>query len=433
MSGVGELGRAWKSRGDQVTAIGHRTLALQIAGEGTFPTSLRKSLDALAQACTTQGAALSEAGKAAIKQGSHEETFQEQYKLATASLTKAVAAKQQALVIASMGGSPAYMASAQAAETNARAGRKLVLDNGVAGTQMNLDCLPGHARDATESVGKAQGQLTLQTGFEPTGNNVAPPTAPSAPAPRVNTGGNAKPSSNTPSKPTDTTPDAANKNSVDDKGQTPTGQQPPNQQAQQLPQQSPQQGQQGAPQAGGQAAPAGGAPAGGQGAKPSSAVPVPAVQPIRTDSGNKGGGVRPSTPPSSPQGNTPPVGKGGVIGSGSGGGSTASPAGGQQANKAGGGIGSGVGGGTTSGTNSTGARPMMGGMMGGAGAGHGAGGTARPKGEVKSTDPKMSAEDIAQQALGGIVRDDDDGKPVTPPPPGSNGKAPVPPPIPPKP
>lgn len=430
LSGVGDLGAVWKAQGTRVTDIGHRTLALQIAGEGTFPTSLRTSLDALAQACTTQSAALTEAGKAAIKQGQHEKTFQEQYRLATESLTKALASQQQALTAATMGGSPAFMLSAQSAVAQARSGRQTVLDNGLAGTQMNLDCLPGHAREATASVGKAQGQLTLQTGFEPSANNVTAPTAPTQVAPRVNTGGaNPKPSSNTPSKPSGEKPSSENKNSVDDKGQnpqTPTGQHPPNQQGQQNPQQG--QGQQGAPQGG---APTTGAPAGGQqGAKPSGigGVPTPIAQPIRTDSGSRGGGVRPSTPPTPPSNSSPNgTGKGGVLGSGANGGTTASPAGGQQGAKPTTGIGSGAGGGTTS---NSGARGPMGGMMGGAGAGHGAGGTARPKGEVKSSDPKLTGEDIAQQALGGIVRDGDDGKPVLPAPPGSNGGAPTPPPIP---
>lgn len=439
-SGAADFAADWKTRGQKVTEIGHRTVNFDISATGPFPDSIKQSIFKIAQACTTTGAGLTAAGNAAQTQAENDEEFQKDYKDKTEVLTKAVAAKQQALAITAMGGSPAYMTSAQASESAARAARQAVLDGGVTKTQGTLDCLPEHGRQAVAAQQAAYDGLTLRTGYETPAQTAAPTQV----APRVaptgnNNGANPKPNSGTPAKPSGEKPTGEpteNKNAVDENAGKPTTPQQNQPQGQQLPTQ--QQGQQGAPQAGGAAAPAGGAPAGGQGAKPSSTVPVPAVQPIRTDSGSRGGGgVRPATPPTTPSSNNP-IGKGGgVIGSGSGGGSTATPAGGTNAaNKAGGGIGSGAGGGTTSSNNSSGMRGGMG-MMGGAGAGagHGSGGQARPKGEVKAdpADKRLRGEDVAEQALGGVARDGDDGKPVTPPVPGSNGKAPTPPPIPPKP
>ncbi|KXP06735.1 hypothetical protein [Tsukamurella pseudospumae] len=441
-SGAADFANDWEQRGQKITAIGHRTVNFDISATGPFPDSIKQSIFKIAQACTTTGAGLTAAAEAARAQAENDETFQKDYKDTTEVLTKAVAAKQQALVITALGGSPAYMTSAQASETAARAARQAVLDGGVTKTQAALDCLPEHGRQAAAAQQTAYDGLTLRTGYEtPTQNSTPTQIAPRVETPNTSGGANPKPSGGTPSKPTDTKPSGKpteNKNEVADTkgGGDPSANKPTGQQS---PQGQQPQNQQGAPQGGGQSAPAGGAaPAGGQpqGTKPGGAVPISAPTPVRATDPSKGGGVRPSTPPSQPSSNSP-VGKGGVIGSGSGGGTTASPAGsGNQANKAGGGIGSGAGGGSTA-NNSAGARGGMGGMMSGAGAGggHGAGGTARPKGEVKAdpADKKMRGEDVAEQALGGIVRDGDTGAPVPPPAPGSNGGAPTPPPIPPKP
>ncbi len=284
--------------------------------------------------------------------------------------------------------------------------------------------IPGHTSAAKTAAQDAVNAQIVQSGPAPASAPESPSTvAPSQPMPSVLN--QVKPSGNKPTENKSSSPNkpSENKNSVDDptankntppNAQTPQGQLPQSAGAQQgQPQQG---GAAGAPTAGGAGAP--------QGQQPRTNV-APVVSPVRA--GDIGGGrgsnpsVRPtpSTPKLTPaqqaglSGRTAPLGSG--TGATGGGGISQNPA---AANK-GGITPSGTGSSTSNGT--SGARGPMGTMMG-AGAGHGAGGqgTVRPKGEVKSRDPRMQGEDIASQAIGGVYRDGPaDGAPTPPAVPGA--------------
>lgn len=426
-----EVASSWANVGTQLDGIGHQYAALKATGV-SFPEKVTSAMFGLGQGCTSVGAQWTTAAGDVQKQHDEVDTPKAaDYKTTTEAVKKAKESAAQGLMIAAMGGSSAYMESAQASLAAERAKRQTVLDTAVSETSTRIQPLPGHARLAGEAVTTARGTMVTQSGGQPMPADVQQIVPPkSVPTGSPSGGPNAKPTSTSPSggKPSDTKP-SDNKSQVDDKGaggdpaankpqqQNPQGQQP---QAQQ-----PQGGQ---PQQGAQ--PAGGAPA--QGNRPGATVPInqPTGIPVGRD-GKSDPSVRqtPSNPAVNPNGKY----AGRELGSGAGQGTKPSPTAPLGSGNSATGAGSGKGGAaapasSASGTGS-GARPMGGGMMGGAGhggAGGQGGGAARPKGEVKSHDKRLTAEDVAEQALGGVVRDGDDGKPVPPPVPGSNGGAPVP-------
>lgn len=425
------VARTWRQTGKQLDSIGHQVAAMKATG-ANFPEKVTTAMFGIGQGCTSVAAQWTTAAGDVQKQHDSVDTPKAaDYKTKTAEVQTAKKATAQGLMIAAMGGSPSYAESAAANLAAKRAERQSVLDTAVSDTKTHVQPLPGHARLAGEAVTTARGTMVTNSGGQSMPDDVqqiVPPKA--APTGNPSGGPNAKPTSNTPSspsKPTDTKP-TANKNQTDapsdTKGQSPQSQLP------QSPGQQQGQGQGQQPQQGGAAQPGGAATTGAGAQRAPGALPVSQPTPVK-DSGGKGGGptVRPT--PSSPV-QTPAqraglgnVGKGGgTLGSGTaatGAGGAASPT----ANKSGS-VGAATGG-SSSASTGAGRAPMGGGMMGG-GHGAGAGGAqARPKAEVKTTDKRMSAEDIAEQALGGVVKDGDDGRPVLPAAPGSNGKAPTPP------
>ncbi|WP_139057797.1 hypothetical protein [Tsukamurella pseudospumae] len=439
-----EVASSWRGVGTALDGIGHQIAALKATGV-SFPEKVTSAMFGIGQGCTSLGAQwTTAAGDVQNQHDSVDTPKAADYKRTTAEVQQAKTATAQGLMIAAMGGSPSYAESAAANLATKRAARQQVLDTAVSETATRIQPLPGHARLAGEAVQTARGTLVTQSGGQAMPDDVQQIVPPkSGPTGNPSGGPNAKPSNNnpSPSKPSDTKP-TDEKNAVDDKGAggDPTGTKP--QQGQQpSAQQSPQQGQPqgGQPQQGAGAQPAGAAPTSNAAQRAPGALPVSTPTPARlSDITGKGNSpsVRPSTPPPTPStpaqragldGRTSPLGSG-TNATGAGSGANTPPS----ANKNG--SGSGAGGGSGSSSSGTGARPM-GGMMGG---GHGAGGAgaqARPKGEVKAdpSDKKLRGEDVAEQALGGIVKDGDTGAPIPPAAPGANGGAPTPPPPPTKP
>lgn len=420
----------WEDVGKQLDNIGHQVAALKATGAG-FPDKINKALFGLGQGCTSVGARWTAA--AADVQRQHDDVDVPKaadYKTKTKTLADAKAMESLLTSQVNAGRiSPTMSESAKSSVAAARAARTKVLDDAVNDTAGRVQALPGHGTAASEAVQTARGTMVTQTGSGPSLapiEQVKPPVTSSGGKPLAPVESGIKPTSGSPSKPSGEKP-TAEKSAVD--GPSDGKAQSPQTSLPQSPAQ--QQGQQGAqPQQGGGAQPAGTAPTGAGAQRSPGALPVSQPTPVRTTSGGeKGGGVRPtpSAPVQSPAQRAGITGKGGSP-LGSGGGATG--AGGTASavnNKSGGGA-SPNSGGSNAATTGAGRAPM-GGMMGGAGA-HGAGGQGgqvRPKGEVKSDDKRLRGEDVAEQALGGIIRDGDDGKPVTPPVPGSNGDAPVPP------
>ncbi|MGZ9829528.1 hypothetical protein ACXYTP_21670 [Tsukamurella ocularis] len=417
----------WQAVGTSLDEKGHTVAGFKSKSKGKFPSEIDAAMTAIAQAYCSVGARWTNAAGDVMRQHSDVDVPKAaDYKTRTEEVQQAKKSLAQGLMIAVMGGSPAYAESAKASLAAKRAARLKTLDTALADTNGRVQSLPGHGQGAKAEAEKARAAMVHSFGggqaMPDSVQQIVPPS--SAPTANKNGGPNAKPS-NTPSSPSK----PSGEKPTDEKNQTAT---PTDTKAQTpqsgLPQSPAQQQGQGQQPQGGAAQPGGAAPTGAGAQRAPGALPVSQPTPVRDNIG-KGSGpsVRPT--PSSPV-QTPAqragLGGGGKNGGALGSGTAATGAGGAAsptANKSGG-AGTGAGGSSAA---STGAgRPMMGGMMGG-GHGAGAGGaTARPKAEVKTTDKRMSAEDIAEQALGGVVKDGDDGRPVLPAAPGSNGKATVP-------
>ncbi|CAM3985567.1 PPE domain-containing protein [Tsukamurella ocularis] len=434
---AGEVARTWKMTGTQLDSIGHQVAALKATGVD-FPDKINKALFGIGQGCTSVAAQWTTAGGDVQRQHDEVDVLKAAaYKSDTAEVQTAKTAAAQGLMIAALGGSPAYMQSAQASLSAARAKRLGTLDSAVADTNGRIAALPGHATAANDAVQTARTTMVTNSGGQSLPDSVPQIVPPTAASPSGNPSGGPNPKSGNPSgggKPSGEKP-TANKSSVDDKGSgaDPSGGRKPQQgQGQQQPnaQQQPQGGQ---PQQQGGAQPAAGALSGaGTQQRGPGALPVSTPTPARgADPKGSNPSVRPTTPPAPPStpaqragadGRTSPLGSGTTA--------TGAGSGAPTANKSGVvGAGSGAGAGSGTGSGTSGMRGPMGGMMGAGGHGAGQGGTARPKGEVKAdpADKKLRGEDVAEQALGGIVKDGDTGAPVPPAPPGSNGGAPVPP------
>ncbi|WP_139057696.1 hypothetical protein [Tsukamurella pseudospumae] len=427
-SAVAQVAESHQALSETVEQLGHKILTMQTNSVGRFPSQLNTALPKLGQSLTDIALRLHGVAASAQQQALLEAGYLPAHTEAVQTLKAAKAACKTANEALGSGGQctpqqAQNAATAKAAEDAARSHLHQVWDGAATQATQYAEPIPKHGQEAQAAAQRANDAKIVQVsgGGQPLPDSVQQIVPGGTPAPRVETPNKSTaPSDN---KPAGAKP-SAEKNAVenaDSKGQTP-------QQGQQaLPQALG--AQQGQGQQGG-AQPQGGAPAGGA-AAPSGArttgVPVSQPTPVRAgDGGSRGGGVRPtaSSPVQTPAqraglGN---IGKGGsTLGSGAaatGAGGVGSPA----VNKSGGGAP--TSGGSGSSTSNSAARGPMG-MMGGAGHGAGAGGgTARPKADIKSNDPRLRGEDVAAEALGGIVRETD-GAPTPPAVPGVT--APIPP------